>query len=88
MYYESIHQFFALYQARGALHLTRPKLRLHPGIIGEIYNVGVPTILMNSLGSVLVTGLNGLLMQFPRPPSRFSESITGCRPSPLCRSAD
>ena len=56
--------FFALYQARGALHLTRPKLRLHPGIIGEIYNVGVPTILMNSLGSVLVTGLNGLLMQF------------------------
>ena len=56
--------FFALYQARGHLHLTRPKLQLRLEIVKEIYNVGVPTILMNSLGSVLVTGLNSLLMRF------------------------
>ncbi len=56
--------FFALYQARGQLHLTRPRLHLRREIVGEIYNVGAPTILMNSLGSVLVTGLNSLLMGF------------------------
>ncbi len=38
----------------------RPKSR----IIGQIYSVGVPTIVMNSVGSVMVFGLNQILMGF------------------------
>ena len=56
--------FFALFKAQNQLHLPRGGFRLEGKVIGEIYNVGVPTILMNSLGSVLVTGLNSLLMGF------------------------
>ena len=56
--------FFALFKAQNQLHFPRGGFRLRWGVIGEIYNVGAPTILMNSLGSVLVTGLNSLLMGF------------------------
>ncbi len=37
-----------------------PKAR----VIGRIYSVGVPTIVMNSIGSVMVFGINKILMGF------------------------
>ena len=33
-------------------------------IIGRIYKVGVPSIIMQSIGSVMTLGFNGILMQF------------------------
>lgn len=41
-------------------HYLRPRGR----IVGQIYSVGVPTIVMNSVGSVMVFGLNQILMGF------------------------
>lgn len=48
-------------------HEVRPKwrgFRFQWKTIKEIYAVGIPTMLMNSLSSVLITGLNGILMTF------------------------
>ncbi len=38
--------------------------RPSPRIIGKIYNVGLPSIIMNSIGSVMVFGLNKILLAF------------------------
>lgn len=38
--------------------------RFHIGVVKQIYTVGFPTILMNSLSSVLIMTLNGLLITF------------------------
>lgn len=38
----------------------RPSAR----IIGKIYNVGLPSIIMNSIGSVMIYGLNQILLAF------------------------
>jgi putative MATE family efflux protein len=39
-------------------------IRPEPSIIGRIYSVGLPSILMGSLGSVMVYGLNNILIAF------------------------
>lgn len=44
--------------------ITFRGFRLRWSVVGKIYAVGFPSILMNSLGSVLVTGLNAILVQF------------------------
>lgn len=57
-------------------HEVRPDFRhfrLSLSMIKDIYVVGLPTILMNSLGSVLVTGLNSILMGF----SNLAVSVYG-----------
>lgn len=54
------------------LNLTRNKelnfhpryLRLKGEIVGQIYAVGVPSMVMNTVGSVMVFGLNQILMSF------------------------
>lgn len=39
-------------------------LRPRGNVVGRIYSVGVPTIVMNSIGSVMVFGLNQILIAF------------------------
>ena len=56
--------FFALFKKEHEVRLDLRRFKFRPSVIGDIYDVGVPTILMNSLGSVLVMGLNSLLMRF------------------------
>lgn len=55
--------------------------------VAQIYAVGVPTMLMNALGSVLVTLLNSILIRFQSWRYPCSACISNCRPLCLCRSA-
>ena len=46
------------------LHLNLKKFRPSGRIIKEIYAVGVPTIIMNSVGTVSVSAMNSILISF------------------------
>lgn len=46
------------------IRLTKDTLRLRAPIVGEIYKVGVPSILMVCIGSVMTTGMNKILNSF------------------------
>ena len=46
--------------------LSREHLRPDGKIIGEIYKIGAPSILMNSVGSIMTTGLNIILGAFEK----------------------
>lgn len=55
------------------IHVDVKKFRFEIPIIREIYSVGVSSMLMTSLGSFLVMGLNGILIQF----SNLAVSVFG-----------
>lgn len=46
------------------IHVSFRKSPVNPGIIGEIYKVGVPSIIMQAIGSVMTYGMNLILMSF------------------------
>ena len=46
------------------VHLRRREIRPHAATIKEIYAVGVPSIIMQSIGSVMVFGMNKILFVF------------------------
>ena len=46
------------------IHLRLREIRPHGAIVREIYRVGVPSIVMQSIGSVMVFGMNQILMAF------------------------
>ncbi len=46
------------------IHLTFRGFRPDPIIIGRIYSVGAPSIIMQSIGSVMVFGMNQILIAF------------------------
>ena len=46
------------------VHLRRREIRPHAATIKEIYAVGVPSIIMQSIGSVMVFGMNKILISF------------------------
>ena len=46
------------------IHLTFRGFRPNPAIIRRIYSVGVPSIIMSSIGSVMVFGMNKILISF------------------------
>ncbi|MBE7030624.1 MAG: MATE family efflux transporter [Ruminococcaceae bacterium] len=46
------------------IHITFRGFRLQREILRDIYAVGFPSIIMQSIGSFLVTGLNAILTQF------------------------
>lgn len=46
------------------LHLNLRKYRPDRRVIREIYSVGIPSIIMSSIGSVMTFGLNKILMTF------------------------
>ena len=46
------------------IHLRRADMRLDRGIVAEVYRIGIPSILMQSIGSVLVFCLNQILLTF------------------------
>lgn len=55
------------------LHLSVRGFRPSRTIIGGIYSVGIPSIVMQSIGSVLVMGLNAILITF----SEIAVSVLG-----------
>ena len=46
------------------VHLRRREIHPHAATIKEIYAVGVPSIIMQSIGSVMVFGMNKILISF------------------------
>ena len=46
------------------IHLRVSELRWHGGIVAEIYKIGFPSILMQSVNSLLVFGFNQILLSF------------------------
>ena len=46
------------------VHLRRREIHPHAATIKEIYAVGVPSIIMQSIGSVMVFGMNQILIAF------------------------
>ena len=46
------------------VHLRRRDVRPHAATIREIYAVGIPSIIMQSIGSVMVFGMNKILISF------------------------
>lgn len=55
----------AINQARNKeIHLSLGILRPDPEIIGHIYSVGIPSIIMASIGSVMTFGMNKILIAF------------------------
>lgn len=48
------------------VHLRRREIRPHAATIKEIYAVGVPSIIMQSIGSVMVFGMNKILFSFTK----------------------
>ena len=46
------------------VHISLKGFKPDPGIIGRIYSVGFPSIIMQSIGSVMVYGLNRILISF------------------------
>lgn len=46
------------------LDINMKKFRPHRSTIAEIYKVGVPSIIMQSIGSVMVFGMNKILLMF------------------------
>ena len=46
------------------IQLTLKNLRPSSGVIGGIYSVGLPSIVMQSIGSVMVFGVNQILLAF------------------------
>lgn len=46
------------------IHVGGKYLRLHPPTAGVIYQVGVPSIIMMSIGSVMTFGMNKILLMF------------------------
>ena len=46
------------------VHLRRHEIHPHAATIKEIYAVGVPSIIMQSIGSVMVFGMNKILISF------------------------
>lgn len=53
-----------LFTLKHDIHVSLRSFRFDFAIIKEIYSVGVPSMLMTSLGSFLVMGLNGILISF------------------------
>ena len=46
------------------IHLSLSKFRLDKFIIGRIYSVGIPSIIMASIGSIMTFGMNKILIGF------------------------
>ena len=46
------------------IHLSLSKFRLDTFIIGRIYSVGIPSIIMASIGSIMTFGMNKILIGF------------------------
>ena len=69
-----------------AVHITLKQFRFNGRTVRDIYAVGVPSIIMQSISSVLLVGLNAILIAF----SEAAVSVcwactTSCSRLSLCR---
>jgi Na+-driven multidrug efflux pump len=66
------------------LDLALPGFRMEKERILKIYQVGLPTMIMQAMTSCMVTAFNAILLPFPLLRWPFSASITSCRTSFSC----
>ena len=69
------------------VHLRRREIRPHAATIKEIYAVGVPSIIMQSIGSVMVFGMNKILISFTEAATVCSARTSSSRASFSCPSS-
>ena len=55
---------FFLFAKKHEVNITLRGFRIDWGILKNIYSVGFPSIIMQSIGSVMLVGLNGILIAF------------------------
>ncbi|MDE6405688.1 MAG: MATE family efflux transporter, partial [Lachnospiraceae bacterium] len=46
------------------IHVSVKKLRLEREVVGQIYKIGVPSMIMQAIGSVMTYGMNRILISF------------------------
>lgn len=46
------------------IHISMRKLRLEREVVGQIYKIGVPSMIMQAIGSVMTYGMNLILISF------------------------
>ena len=56
--------FLINWKKNDAIQVTRETMRPDPQIIGLIYKIGVPSIIMQAIGSVMTYGMNLILISF------------------------
>lgn len=56
--------FIVMLTGKHAIHITFKGFRFHQRTIKDIYVVGFPSIIMQSVGTVMMTGMNGILSSF------------------------
>ena len=59
-----LYSFYIIFRKSHGVHITFKHFRLRGEIVKDIYAVGVPSIIMQSIGSVLTTCLNMILISF------------------------
>lgn len=56
--------FYVLARKEKVLKINLKGFRFHGGMVKEIYAVGFPSIIMQSIGSVMTMGMNAILIKF------------------------
>ena len=56
--------FYVLARRETVLKISFKNFKLHGGMVKEIYAVGFPSIIMQSIGSVMTMGMNAILIKF------------------------
>ena len=56
--------FFVLAFREKVLRIDLRRFKFHGGIVRDIYAVGFPSIVMQSIGSLMTVGMNAILIRF------------------------
>ncbi len=59
-----VYAIFIVFRKDHAIHITFRNFKISKTTIKDIYGVGFPSIVMQSIGSVLIMGLNSILITF------------------------
>ncbi len=59
-----LYSIYVLFVKKHIIKITKDKFRPDKGIIKDIYAVGLPSVIMQSIGSVMTTTLNSILIAF------------------------
>ena len=79
---------WGVFRQQKVLNVNMREFKWRGQTIKDIYRVGLPGIVMQSVVSVMTAGMNGILIAFRRRRSTYSVCISSCRPSSLCRYSD
>ena len=77
---------WGVFRQQKVLNVNMREFKWRGQTIKDIYRVGLPGIVMQSVVSVMTAGMNGILIAFSQTAVNvLSVCISSCRPSSLCR---